>query len=596
MRLSTTFAPTLRQAPSHIESTGHRLLVQAGFLRRSGTGAWVWLPLGKRVVHRVCTLVRDEMRHAGLQEVLTPVLQPAAKRETSDQWTGYGRKLLNLKDRSGRKFVLGPDHDDLMADVLSGDIRSYRQLPLRIFHVHPQFRDQHGPGAYGRSRESLAITAYSFDCDEGGRTLSHRLMIQSWTAAFKQLDLDVRPLAAGPGPAGDTAPGTVAEDRSCEFVAISDSGDVRLIGCPSCGYLARPEAAGTRPAEDGEPPVRPPATPAASDGRPEGGPVRISTPGMHTVEAVAGFLGVGPEALIKTMIVLLPDGTPAVGLVRGDHELSPGKLARTLGTDAVELADAATVERISGAPVGFAGPVGLGGIVTVADHAVTQMATAVTGANEGDAHLTGVRPGRDFGFDLVADIREVDPGDPCPSCTGLLEAKRGTWIGLAQALEDRCGGRHGLQFAGEDGTLRPVLSERCAVDVLRVVVALVEAHHDAAGISWPLAAAPGHVLVLPVNDRDASQLEAATRIYDELLARGVQAVLDDRSERAGVKFNDADLQGWPLRVTIGSRGLARGEAELHERAGGTKRPVPLDTVTDELATLVGERLLRHRKG
>jgi len=552
VRLSLLHAPTLRTAPSDTDSAGFQLLVQAGFVRRAGAGGYAWLPLGVKVLDNVCAVVREEMRRAGAQELLMP--------------------------------VLGPAHEEALLDLLGGEIRSYRQLPLCFFHIHTGFRDETRPRSEAMAgRESLVWHACSFDRDEEGLDSTYRRMTAAIGVVFGRVGLDARPALADPGATGG--------DIAHKFVIQSASGRTRLVACPKCGYLADVEAAGCG-ARDGEAfqdAGRGPQPGPADGTRPGPGPELVQTPGMHTVEAVAAYLGITPGALIKTLIVLLPDGTPAAGLVRGDHELSLRKLARALGVTRVALADAATVERVSRAPVGFAGPVGLGGIPLIADYAAAAMPAAVTGANEPDAHLTGVRPGQDFSIGLAADIREIARGDPCPVCGVPLEPRTGIEVARASKLGPVRSTGGSAQFAAEDGTLRPVVMGSYGIDIGQTVAAVVEQHHDADGICWPAGVAPYMAVVLPVNDRDPAQVEAAERIYQELCSLGVETVIDDRRERAGVKFKDADLQGWPLRVTAGPRALAQGQVELRERATGRERLVPLNEAAAEVAALAGSR-------
>jgi prolyl-tRNA synthetase len=584
MRLSALYAPTLREPPSDADAPSLRLLLQAGYLRRSAGGTYSWLPLGLRALHRVAAVVREEMERTGAQEISLPILQPADLWRQSGRWDIYGDELFRLKDRHGRDFVLGPTHEELVTELLRGEVRSYRQLPLCLFQIGARFRDEVRP-RFGvmRGREFMMKDAYSFDRDETGLDRAYKQMLTAYGNVFRRLGLMARPALADPGAIGG--------NTTHEFVVSSAAGEARLVSCAACGYLANVEgAAAARDAPTGS---VPPASPAPALPRPVSQrPARIDTPGMHTVEAVCDFLGVPPAALIKTMIVLLPDGTPAVGLVRGDHELSPDKLARALGVGGVEMAGPAVVEQVSHAPVGFAGPIGLRGVPIIADHAVAAMEEAVTGANEADAHLAGVVPARDFRWAAVADIRLVGAGDPCPECGAPLSPDRGIEVGQVFKLGTRYSERLGATYADEDGTMRPMFMGCYGIGISRTLAAIVETHHDRNGICWPLAAAPFQVLVLPVNDRDAAQIKTAEAIYGQLGDAGVDALLDDRAERAGVKFKDADLQGWPLRVTVGPRGLAEGYVELRERATGVDRRLGIKTAGEELAA----EIARVREG
>jgi prolyl-tRNA synthetase len=531
----------------------------------------------------VTTVVREEMDAAGAQEVLLPIIQPAELWRMSGRWSDYGAELFRVRDRHDREFALGPTHEEIITDLVKGEVRSYRQLPLCLYQINTKFRDEIRP-RFGvmRAREFMMKDAYSFDRDQDGLERTYERMHLAYRRIFARLGLDARPALADPGAIGGTG--------THEFIVQSDTGEVTVVACPDCDYLANVEQA---VAGDGKATLDG-ATALAADASPGTGPKLMSTPGAHTVAAVTALLGVKPSDLIKTMIVSTPSGKHAAGLVRGDHEIALAKLARILGEAAVEFADPATVTRVTGAAVGFAGPIGLHGVKMVVDPAVQAMVSAVVGANQADAHLTGVRPGVDFTWDEVADIRTVEAGDPCPLCGSPLLTGRGIEVGQIFRLGTKYSERFGATYSDESGTLRPMVMGCYGVGISRTVAAMIEHHHDGRGITWPATAAPYTVVVIPVNDRDKDQCQTAARIYEELLDRGVTALLDDRAERAGVKFNDADLLGWPFRITVGRRAATDGVVEITTRVSGQTELLPVDAAATEIATRLGAAQAEQR--
>lgn len=572
MRMSTLHMPTLREVPADAETVSHRLMLQAGLIRQSASGTYTWLNVGLRALQMVSAVVREEMDAAGAQEVLLPIVQPAELWRISGRWSDYGAELFRVRDRHDREFALGPTHEEIITDLVKDEVRSYRQLPLCLYQINTKFRDEIRP-RFGvmRAREFMMKDAYSFDRDEAGLERTYGRMHLAYRRIFARLGLDARPALADPGAIGGTG--------THEFIVQSDTGEVTVVACPACDYLANVEQAVAGDHKTGES-----LGEADSMAAPGGtGPALVSTPGAQTVAAVTALLGVRSSDLIKTMIVTTPSGKHAAGLVRGDHEIALAKLARVLGEAAVEFADPATVTEVTGAAVGYAGPVGLHGVKIVVDPAVRAMVSAVVGANEADAHITGVRPGIDFTWDEVADIRTVVAGDLCPVCGSPLHSGRGIEVGQIFRLGTKYSERFDATYADELGTLRPMVMGCYGVGISRTVAAMIEHHHDDHGIAWPTTAAPYTVVVIPVNDRDAQQYQTATRIYEELLAVGVAALLDDRAERAGVKFKDADLLGWPLRITVGKRAATDGMVELTRRVSGETELLSIDAVAPEIA-------------
>lgn len=583
MRMSRLYAPTLRDIPGEAETPSHQLMLQAAMIRRSASGTYTWLPLGLRVLHKVAAIVREEMGRAGAQEILMPVLQPAELWHRSGRWNDYGPELMRLSDRSHRWFALGPTHEELITNLVSGEMRSYRQLPLILFQIHGKYRDEIRP-RFGvmRSREFLMKDAYSFDRDQQGLDASYEAMHRAYERIFARVGLDARPALADPGAIGGNA--------THEFVVPSAWGEARLVSCAACGYLANVEQAQAGIPVGDE---------SAFKEEPKGvaGPfVKVRTPEMTTVAEVTAYLGAEARDLIKTLIVADPTGQLAAALVRGDHELSRAKLARALGVAGVEMAAAPEVVGATGAEVGFAGPVGLGGLRVIADPAVMAMGQAIAGANETDYHLTGVRPGRDFRPDLVADLREVAAGDPCPECGAPLAAGRGIEVGQIFKLGTKYSEVFGVRYATDDGTLVAAEMGCYGIGIGRTVATVIETHHDEQGIVWPVSVAPYQALVLLINDRDERQRAEAERLYGQLLDLGIEALIDDRPERAGVKFRDAELIGVPYRLAVGQRALADGQVELQVRASGESRRLELATAAAEVAAAVRGELERIGSG
>ncbi|MBC7106167.1 MAG: proline--tRNA ligase, partial [Firmicutes bacterium] len=560
MRVSAMLIPTLREVPSDAEVVSHQLLVRAGFIRKVSAGIYTFLPLARRVLNKIEAIVREEMDRQGAQELLLPIIQPAELWRESGRWDVYGPELFRLQDRHGRPFCLGPTHEEIITDLFRNEVRSYRQLPLLLYQIQNKYRDERRP-RFGllRGREFIMKDLYSFDRDEEGLEVSYRKMYEAYGRVFARCGLKYRVVEA------DT--GAIGGHDSHEFMVTAPSGEALLVYCSSesCGYAANVERAPATPAPEGD--AGPPLPLEA-----------VATPGRTTVEEVAGYLGVPARRIIKTLLYETEKGIVAA-LVRGDRQLNEVKLQNALGVIRLEMAGAEAVTRATGAPAGFAGPVGLAGVTVVADPEVLQMRNGVAGANRADTHYVNVNPGRDFRAAVVADIRVVEAGEPCPRCGRPLEQARGIEVGQIFKLGDKYSRALGATFLDERGEARPAVMGCYGIGISRTMAAAVEQHHDAEGIIWPVSIAPYHVAVVPVNSRDEAQMDLAEGLYRELAAAGVEVVLDDRPERAGVKFKDADLIGYPLRVTVGNRAAERGEVEVRERRSGRTHVVaPADLV------------------
>jgi prolyl-tRNA synthetase len=582
MRYSRAFIPTLKEAPKDATTASHALLLRAGYVRQVGAGLYEFLPLGQRVLSKIAAIVREEMDAAGAQEVLMPALLPAEYFRETGRYDLYGDVLLRLRDRKGGEYHLGPTHEEIVTDMVRREVRSYRQLPVNLYQIQTKFRDEPRPRAgLLRCREFTMKDAYSFDVDEAGALRSYAEMREAYHRIFRRLGLAYRIVEADSGAIGGKT--------SAEFQVLAQSGEDAIVACVACAYAANVEVAETK------------ASPAAAAAAAPSGraPAKVHTPGAGSIDDVVAFLararpelGVTAARMLKSLVYVAGRETVLV-VVRGDHEVNEVKLARALGVAEVHLASAAEVERATGAPVGFAGPVGFPGKV-VADHAVAAVADGVTGANERDHHLVDVNLGRDFQATL-ADVRSVAAGDPCPSCGGRLETYRGIEGGHIFVLGTHYSAKMNATFLDEKGQERPIVMGCYGIGVSRLVATAIEQHHDADGIVWPMSIAPYHVLVTPLG-KDAAVLDAAERLYGDLRAAGVDVLLDDRDERPGVKFKDADLLGIPLRLTVGAKGLAAGHVELKARAEKEPALVPVGEAAARVVERVRAALARAKDG
>jgi prolyl-tRNA synthetase len=567
-RLSRYLAPTLREDPADAEVVSHRLLVRAGMMRQVARGIYDLLPLGLRAVRRFEAIVRDELDRAGAQEILMPAVIPAELWQESGRWDKYGRELLRLKDRYDRDFCFGPTHEEVVTDLVRREVRSYRDLPLNLYQIQVKFRDEVRP-RFGlmRGREFLMKDGYSFHVDLDDARREYRNMFDTYARIFERCGLTFRPVEAGTGAIGGS--------ESHEFQVLAASGEDAIVSCDRCRYAANVEKAEVRP-----------AAPVAGRSRPL---ERVATPGQRTIEDVSAFLGAPPARFVKTLVYEVDGGAPVVALVRGDHELSETKLQGALGGAAVTLADETTVVRVTGAPVGFAGPVGLGARL-LADASLRGMRDAVSGANRADEHLVGIDLERDRPDLEFADLRRARGGDRCPRCAdGTFVEHRGIEVGQVFLLGTRYSAPMRATFLAADGRERPIEMGTYGIGITRTVAAAIEQHHDDAGIVWPAALAPFGALVVPVGTNDPALRETAERIAGELEAAGVDTLLDDREERPGVKFKDADLIGLPVRVTVGPRALARGAVEVKRRTEAAAAEVPVGEAAARVAALVGPR-------
>lgn len=547
MRASEFYAPTLREAPAEAEIPSHKLLVRGGFIRPLTAGVFTFLPLGLRVLRRVENIVREEMNAAGAIEVLMPVLQPKELWEKTDRWNTFQPLPLRTEDRTGRWFCLGPTHEEVITDLVAGEIASYRQLPITLYQIQTKFRDEMRPrGGLMRVKEFTMKDAYSFDVDQAGLDRSYQAMYDAYLRIFERLNLPVVVVEAEAGSMG-------GHDTK-EFMVLSENGEDTIFMCDRCDYAANAECAAGRPPE-----------PAQSRDK-HGEPVLVDTPGATTIQQVCEQLHTEPQQLVKTLL-FNADGRYVAALVRGDRELNETKLQQVLGTADARMATGEEILEVTGAPVGFTGPVGLpDNVEIIADHEIAAMTDFVVGANQNDAHLVGADVEVDFRVDRYEDLRRAMAADRCPHCEdGYLSAHRSIEMGHIFKLGTKYSEDLDAVFTDERGREKPMIMGCYGIGVSRAIAALVEQHHDDDGIVWPLSVAPFDVVILLLDRENAQAAAAADDLTDELEQNGFAVLLDDRDERPGVKFKDADLIGHPLVVVIGKRMAKSGEVEVRRR-------------------------------
>ena len=570
MRWSNYYLMTAREAPRDAEVTSHQLMARAGLLRRLAAGIYTMQPAGWRTLRKLMGNVRREMERAGAIELSMPAIQPAELWEESERWTKYGVELLRMEDRHGRRFCFGPTHEEVVTDLVRRDVKSYRQLPINLFQIQTKFRDEIRP-RFGlmRGREFLMKDAYSFDADEEGLDRSYRAMHAAYSRIFEACGLEYSVVEADSG--------TIGGSSSHEFMVLADTGESAVASCAACGYGANVERA-----ETGELPV-----PDAGGGE---APKEVSTPGTTTVAQVAELLEVEPAQVVKTLIYETDDGLAAVA-IRGDREVNEVKLLNVLGGLGLRLATAEQVEAASGGPLGFSGPVGLPADVRlVVDESARALAGFVCGANSGDRHFASVRWDRD-----VASTRSVEwvdvmtavHGDPCPRCSGgELRLSRGIEVGHIFKLGTVYSEKMNCTFTDDSGRLQPMEMGCYGLGIGRTAAAAIEQGHDKDGIIWPKPLAPFTVVLSSLDPGDEAVSSAADTLYEELVGAlapgGFDVLYDDRAERPGVKFKDADLVGFPVRVVVGARSLANGGAEVSNRSDGEREVVALDEVAEDV--------------
>ena len=566
MRWSRFYLFTTREVPGDAEVVSHQLMARAGMIRKVAAGIYSYLPLGWRSISKMMEIVRREMDVAGAVELVMPAVQPAELWQETERWEVFGDLLLRIKDRNERDFCFGPTHEEVVTDIVRRDVRSYRQLPFNLYQIQTKFRDEIRP-RFGlmRAREFLMKDAYSFHTNEESLAETYEAMRQAYCRVFEDCRLEYSLVEA--------ASGAIGGSGSHEFMVLAETGEDAVVACSNGDYAANTEKAETSGLEP---------LPAEE-------PIEMreeSTPDATTVAEVTKLLGVGPEKLIKTMLYDT-EVEPVAVLVRGDREVNEVKLASYLGVKHLQLAGEEKVQRFTGAPVGFAGPVGLDDSVRlIGDESARPLVNFVCGANKADAHYVGVNWDRDVKVGEWADLLLVGAGDPCPRCDGTLEVYRGIEVGHIFMLGAKYSQAMECYYSDEKGERHPMEMGCYGLGIGRTVAAAIEQNHDEDGIIWPLPLAPFEVLVMSLNAQDEEVSRAADEIYDQMVEQGVDVFYDDRDERAGVKFKDADLVGIPVRVAVGAKGLAQGQVELSLRRDRQKQLVPLADVVTSVAGLL----------
>jgi prolyl-tRNA synthetase len=552
MRWTEFFLYTVRETPADAEAASHRLMLRAGMIQRVAAGIYTYLPLGLRVIQKLEKIVREEMNRQGAIELLMPAVAPAELWQESGRWSKYGKELLRLKDRHGRDFCFGPTHEEVVTDTVRKSVTSYRQLPINLYQIQTKFRDEVRP-RFGllRGREFTMKDAYSFDVDEKGLDVVYRKMIDAYSAIFTRCRLEFTMVESDVGAIGGAS--------AHEFMVLAETGEDAVVKCRNCDYGANLEKAST-----------------AELAVPEAGPERpirkAATPGQKTIEEVCRSLSVTPVQCVKTLI-FETDKEYVAALVRGDLEVNEIKLKNQLGADHLQLASDAKVEQVTGGPSGFSGPVGLKGLRIVADRSVLRLVNVVVGANERDAHWVDANPGRDFSVEEVADIASARSGDLCPRCGGPLEVARGIEVGNIFKLGTKYSEPMDCSFLDEAGAKKPMVMGCYGLGIGRTVAAVIEQNHDDNGILWPAPLSPFDVHLVAMNVNDAETRVEAERVDRELREKGIDVLYDDRDERPGVKFKDADLLGIPLRINVGGRSLKEGKIEIATRREGKPEPL-----------------------
>jgi len=560
--MSALYAPTLKSDPSEAELASHRLLLRAGMIRKTAAGIYSFLPLGLRSIAKIEQIVREEMDAIGSQELLLPIVQPAELWHESGRWDDYGPELARLKDRHEREFCLGPTHEEIITALVRGEVQSYRELPLSLYQINMKFRDEVRP-RFGllRGREFIMKDAYSFHADQDSLQEHYDAQAGAYGRICERLGLDYRPVEADSGQIGGKV--------TTEFMALADAGEAALVYC-DCGYAANVEAAATVV----------PRHPATTEPREM---EKVHTPNLRSIADLAGAMDISEHDTVKTMAAKDHDGRLIFFCVPGDRELNPVKAASAVpGAELLEESDFAALE----IPKGSLGPVNPPhGALVVADRALQSDVSWGIGANENDYHFFGAMPGRDFSVDIWADLVVAEPGDGCPECGSELKGARGIEVSQVFQLGTKYSEALGATFTDENGDEKPFVMGCYGVGVSRSLAAVIEQHNDDAGIIWPVSVAPLEVAVLPLM-ADGEVAQVAEDLWRGLAAQGIEVILDDRDERAGVKFADADLIGWPFQVVVGKRGLAEGVIELKTRASGERSSVALSDAVAHIAQMV----------
>ena len=567
MKASELFFPTLREVPSEAEVLSHQLLLRAGFIRKATAGVYSYLPLANRVLKKIMNIVREEMDRAGGQEVILPIIQPAELWKKSGRWEVYGDEMFRLKDRHNRDFALGPTHEEIITTLVDADVHSYRHLPLLLYQIQNKYRDEIRP-RFGlmRGREFIMKDLYSFDIDEEGLDISYHKMYEAYNRIFQRLKLQYRVVEADSGAIGG--------NESHEFMVLAENGEAEIVYCKNCDYGANTEKAVCSLEE-----------PKATEEE-QLELEKVHTPGQRTIQDLVDYMNIPKEKQIKTLIYYADEELVAA-IVRGDRELNEIKFKNMLGCNQLYMADEAAVKQLCGAGFGSLGPVGLP-LKTYIDLEVSQMKNFACGANEDDYHFINVNLGRDFTPAGINDIRNAVAGDSCPVCSAPLYSMRGIEVGHIFKLGTKYSEVLEANYLDQKGQEKPMVMGCYGIGISRTMAAAVEQSADENGIVWPLPITPFEVIIVPVNSKNEEQMQAAWSLYEEFKQEGLETIIDDRDERAGVKFKDADLIGIPLRITIGPRSLQEKQVEVKKRSDKDPELVPLDVVSSRVKLMLKE--------
>ena len=569
MLASKLYAPTLREMPSDADVISQQYMLRAGFIRKMASGLYSFLPLAWRSIRKIENIIREELDSAGAQEIMMPIIQPAEIWKESGRWNAYGAEMIRLHDRHDNEYCLGPTHEEMITTLVKNEINSYRQLPVNLYQIQNKYRDERRP-RYGlmRSREFIMKDAYSFDVDEAGLDVQYQLMYNAYSNVFKRCGLYFKPVKADSGAIGGS--------NSHEFMAIADAGEADIVHCSACDYAANIEIGKPAVVAQGEEPLQELTV--------------VDTPHANTIQAVADMLAVPLEKTIKA-VVLSIEGKVVLAIVRGDHEVNEVAVQHAVqGNVEPEMA---TLEQLVavGLTAGFISPVGLeqtDEFAIVVDESVMETYNVCGGANKLDAHYININPKRDFNVEdiIVAQIRLITDEDVCPNCGHGLEKSKGIEIGQVFKLGTKYSEALGATFLDQNGRPNPMVMGCYGIGVSRTLAATIEQYHDENGIIWPQAIAPYEVVIVPINAKDEALMATSTKLYEELLSAGIDVLLDDRKDRAGVKFKDADLIGYPLRITVSKSTLETNEVEIKVRKTGEPTMAPVDAVTSTVVTLL----------
>ena len=568
MRTSKLYAPTLRQTPAEAEVPSHQLMLRAGFIRKVAGGVYTYLPLAWRTLRKIEQIIREEMEAKDGQELALPIVQPAELWKETGRWEVFGEEMFRLVDRHNREFCLGPTHEEIITDLVRNEVRSYKQLPLLLYQIQNKYRDEIRP-RFGlmRGREFIMKDAYSFDKDEAGLDKSYKDMYEAYSKIFSRCGLTFRPVEADGGAIGNAT--------THEFTVLAETGESDIVYCEKCDYAANAEKSELKvivaPEEEALPLEK------------------VHTPNAKTIEEVATFLDTPIEKTVKAVVFQNEKEQVICALVRGDHEVNDVKLQNITGAISLTMAEDSAISKVGGV-AGFMSPIGLNkDVIVVADATVMEMHNAVCGANEQDYHYKNANPKRDFGDVIVADIRLIAEGDPCPHCGAPVKMTHGIEVGQVFKLGTKYSEALGATFLDENGKEKPLIMGCYGIGVSRTMAAAIEQFHDENGIIWPVAIAPFEVVIVPINAKDEAQMQIAEKLYADMKNAGIDVLLDDRKDRAGVKFKDADLIGYPVRITVSPKLLDENEVEIKVRKDGATSTVKVDicaeTVKEMLKTL-----------